>query len=778
MFPLKNYLLIFLLAFSFQLASAQKKTRIKLPKDTLTDVQTPNLVSKIEHYNFIIDRNSFLLKRNYDLSKIETEVPPIEKGITGFKNKFNSLSKNMNIRSLNSGVILLGEVSEKLEKYQEILDGYQKSLNQSNVELDDIVKDKDFNVNVNDSILHAQVNELLDEAKDLKYEQKKILASVNLWSSKVSVSVLQTKDLASDMRYLGISKKMNMFSQEEPKLFSIPAGSYKNNLVDVTAEAISRSGKIILIYLSSKVGILVFSILVFVGITTLFAFNIKRVKKKDNKEVILEQTDVLTRSSVLASLVCFFTYMPFFFANPPMSFLHTCEFLRLIVLYFLIAPFINKPFKWVWLVLNLIWIFYAIDDLLLESALGERWGLFIVGLIFGGFVFQLIRAKKNFFREIQESPVAKALLIFVLIQIVLSVLFNLFGRLTLSKTFGVSAIQCLMFGIVLKIFCQIVIEAIYIQSESFQSSKMSQFINFVEVQHRIQRNLWIIAGVVFFVSLVRNLGFYDLFTNVTSSFFYEQRAIGSYKFTLASVAIFFVILWVSSLISGFINFFFGYDKTISGGKRSGLNSMMLLIRLAIWTIGFLIAIAAAGIPLDRVSIMLGALGVGIGFGLQNIINNLVSGVIIAFERPIQIGDQIEIGNKAGLVKEIGVRSSKIHSADGADIIVPNGDLLSQHLINWTMQDRRKRIEYIIGVPYDSDLDLVRKVIAEELAKNKNISEGAAPGINVNDFGENSVRLKIHIWVDDLSLANEARTTAMIGTKNALASVGIVMETAI
>src|SRR6185437_8463036 len=145
------------------------------------------------------------------------------------------------------------------------------------------------------------------------------------------------------------------------------------------------------------------------------------------------------------------------------------------------------------------------------------------------------------------------------------------------------------------------------------------------------------------------------------------------------------------MIARFIRFFFGYDKAVVTGKRSSLNSVILLIRLAIWTVGFLIAVAAAGIPLDRVSIMIGALGVGIGFGLQNIVNNLVSGVILAFERPIQVGDAIEVGTRFGTVKEIGIRSSKLTTVEGSEVIVPNGDLLSQHIVNWTLSSHYRRV---------------------------------------------------------------------------------------
>jgi potassium efflux system protein len=755
---------------------AQLKEGNKAVKVTeLDDSQVPVLVGKIEAYNFTIDRNKFLLQRGYDVSLIENAMPGIEKKVKGFKKRFEKNGQNANLRSLNSSVILLGEVSDNLTSYKTILSGYCDQLTKSNKELKKILNDQALNVQVGDSILKTQLADVLTETQKLNALQKKALAKLNLLSSRVSVNLLQSKNLSSDMVYLSISKKINMWSQEESPLFKAKPSQYESSFFEIIIKALQRSGMILVIYLSSKISIVVLSLLIFACITIWMVSNKRRIKKLDDAEPILTQVRFLKKSVIVGSLFGFFTYVPFLFGNPTMSLLHTFEILRLVTLCFLLPPFLTHQAKIMWFSLSGIWLFYAIDDVLLDSAFGERWALFVGGFLLLALCVKIIQKRAELFVELEPSPATKALVIFTIVQVVLSLLFNLTGRLSLAKIFGVSAVQCLMLGISLKVFCTIVLEAIYMQTEAYQSSRFSDFINFKELQHRLLRYLWVLASVVFFIAFVRNITLYDLFTDSCSRFFNETRSIGSYKFTFASIAIFIFIIWLSSIVSSFISFFFSHEKAVAGNKRSGLNSMMLLIRLAIWTVGFFIAVAAAGIPIDKLSIMLGALGVGIGFGLQNIVNNLVSGVIIAFERPIQIGDQIEIGNKSGVVKEIGVRSSKIHSAEGSDIIVPNGDLLSQHLINWTMQDRSKRVEFNIGVPYQTDIETARKLIIDKLAKNEKILPLPKPVVILQDFGEYAISIRTLLWVADLAIAGEIRTEAMNDVKTVLTEAGINLQ---
>jgi len=162
--------------------------------------------------------------------------------------------------------------------------------------------------------------------------------------------------------------------------------------------------------------------------------------------------------------------------------------------------------------------------------------------------------------------------------------------------------------------------------------------------------------------------------------------------------------------------------------------------------GIWIAMAAAGIPMDKAAIVFGALGVGIGLGLQSLVNNLVSGLIIAFEKPVNVGDIIEISGKSGIIRTIGFRSSVVNTWDGSDVIIPNGDLLNAHLVNWTRGNTIRRVEIAMGIAVGSDLDKVKELITQLFSTNERVLKDPAPFVVANDFDNNSLNISIYFWV--------------------------------
>jgi small-conductance mechanosensitive channel len=182
-------------------------------------------------------------------------------------------------------------------------------------------------------------------------------------------------------------------------------------------------------------------------------------------------------------------------------------------------------------------------------------------------------------------------------------------------------------------------------------------------------------------------------------------------------------------------------------NKNKSGSWILLLKLLIYVLGFLLAVSAAGFPLDKITIIIGALGVGIGFGLQNIVNNLVSGIILAFEKPITIGDVIEVGSRIGTVKEIGIRSSKINTYEGAEIIIPNGDLISSQLINWTRNNSHRRVEVIVGIAYHSDIPAAKNIVTEILNTTQGILQHPQPAVLLHELADSSINLRILFWVE-------------------------------
>ena len=189
----------------------------------------------------------------------------------------------------------------------------------------------------------------------------------------------------------------------------------------------------------------------------------------------------------------------------------------------------------------------------------------------------------------------------------------------------------------------------------------------------------------------------------------------------------------------------------------------------------LLATLASGLPVDKIAIVLGALGVGIGLGLQNIINNLVSGVILIFERPFQVGDYIEVKGQTGRVKDIGIRASKLTSQAGSEIILPNGDLLSNHVINWTLSNNHIRTELALALGPDIDLEQARRLISEEILANPNTLHKVAPEILLSNVATTGYDLKAQFWINNIRQEDALKSELLACIYQRLTTAGIGMR---
>jgi small-conductance mechanosensitive channel len=175
------------------------------------------------------------------------------------------------------------------------------------------------------------------------------------------------------------------------------------------------------------------------------------------------------------------------------------------------------------------------------------------------------------------------------------------------------------------------------------------------------------------------------------------------------------------------------------------QSIGTIVRYVIIILGLVIIFQSAGLDLSALSVLAGALGVGIGFGLQNIFNNFISGLIILFERPIKVGDRVQIENISGDVVRIAARATTIITNDNISIIIPNSEFVSSRVINWSHNDRMVRFRIPVGVAYKEDPETIRKLLLEVAANNQNVLKSPAADVIFTEFGDNSINFELWVW---------------------------------
>jgi small-conductance mechanosensitive channel len=283
---------------------------------------------------------------------------------------------------------------------------------------------------------------------------------------------------------------------------------------------------------------------------------------------------------------------------------------------------------------------------------------------------------------------------------------------------------------------------------------------------------WVAIGLWTYAT-ARNLAFFGLSPEVPGQILTAKLSFGSVALSLGDVLAFFFTIWFAFVLSRFVRFVLSeevYPRVrLAHGAPYAISS---LIHYSILLGAFLLALAGMGLDLNRFSVLAGAFGVGIGFGLQTIVNNFVSGLILLFERPIQIGDTVQVGDVMGDVKRIGIRSSTIRTGAGAEVIVPNSSLISEQVTNWTLSDTTRRIELPVSVAYESDPERVLELLREVARKHSEVLEYPEPVALFIRFGESSLDFELRAWVQDGTRWPIIKTEIAVAVYRALQEAGV------
>jgi len=223
--------------------------------------------------------------------------------------------------------------------------------------------------------------------------------------------------------------------------------------------------------------------------------------------------------------------------------------------------------------------------------------------------------------------------------------------------------------------------------------------------------------------------------------------------------IFFVVLlfYLSGKLKDWIVLRLLARSHIEVGVRQAMGT---IVRYFVIAIGFVVILQTAGIDLSALNVLAGAVGIGLGFGLTNIINNFFSGLIILFERPIKVGDRIEVGNVLGNVLAINVRSTTVLTNDRVAIIVPNSKFIAENVINWSYSARMARFRIPVTVAYGSDVRLVERLLIEAAREVPEILDDPPPSVRFLEFHDSGLYFELRAWSEKL-LDRKGKLTSLL-----------------
>ena len=251
--------------------------------------------------------------------------------------------------------------------------------------------------------------------------------------------------------------------------------------------------------------------------------------------------------------------------------------------------------------------------------------------------------------------------------------------------------------------------------------------------------------------------------------------VGSVSIAGSAVATALAVALATFILAGVTGFILDREIVPLLQLRPGAGyAAVTFTRWVIVIVGAILTLAALGVDPAKVTLVAGALSVGIGFGLQNVVNNFVSGLILIVERPVGVGDLIDVGPLTGEVKRIGIRSSTIRTGQGAEVIVPNSELVSKEVVNWTRSDRQRRYDIDVGVAYGSEPEHVMRLLVEAAGEVPEIMKFPAPSAMFRGFGDSSLDFRLMAWVHTIDVGLQAQNGLRIAILRKLDQAGIAI----
>lgn len=774
--------ILFLFLLSGLLSYAQKKTTV--PEDkTKPSLFTGDELSSSD-YLASIERAGELLDDAKNKGALDASVLFLLGEIHQTKEALKLIDTNLgsqdngNVRNQQMYRKVLVELQQKLDVYWKTLNDNDEKIVKIRKGTKVILKDTVFAKLIKDTL---RIKEFRPQLKDLKAKWvttdsllKANIDSLNSWKKGITEKrMLISKDLIVVNERLNKSG-VSIFSSESANLWSANEQVKTREMQTYLKDKFNTEQKASAYYFSYSLGSTFLLLLLAVLLWWWINFNLKYLKKAGRLDTLkIFQFDYLNHGAILSVTVIALNiaiainlYAPALF----IEFLHLTLLAVLTIMFKKIWP--EKTFR-NWLLLVVLFAVFCFLDLFVEVSLVQRCLFILVNLA-------CIRFGLAYLQTIRDEIYIKGLLryakvLFITLNI-FAVLFNLFGRISLAHTLSLAAIIALTQVIALSVFLKIILEIITLQIYTIRIRRgIDKIFDFRNLEKNLKKPFMLLITYLWVIVIASNLNLLNIFYSLIASIVTTENKIGSFSFTIGNILLFLLIIWIAHIVQKYVAYFFGeIDDEDEESVNKKQHSKLLITRLLLLILGYLLAISAAGIPLDKITIVLGALGVGVGLGLQNIVNNFVSGVILIFDKPIQIGDVIDVGSQTGKVKTIGLRTTKIDTSNGAEVIVPNGNILSQNIVNWTYTNNSKLVDLSFTLQGEITQEKIKETIVDCISTIPIIYSEKEPQLFYSYISDTKHQLKMQFWCN-IYRTEMALSEARIKLYEGFKEQGVIFE---
>lgn len=750
---MKIFYFFSLFLFSLVGAKAQNDSaRFSAPIFSSNDTITRNdYLLSIEKVYQTLNKASVLSQPVPTILGIIQDLNEDDSAINIIRERLNISNRALNIRNLQMFGIILKQINKSSKSYARQLNQYDSILSGIKGQIFELKKDSLLRQLIRDQLLRASFQQQINQLRTKWKKTDSLIKYVNLLidnaQARTSNNIIATDELQLQTQNLIKTTGSRAFSKESFYLWQFPKKGSLQNISNEFEKTIQSERKITNFYFSHTHNQLLLLLLCGIGFFFWVFYNYKSLKKLGKTDSLIEfDFRYINPVPIFASLIVMLNLAPLFDLDAPFIYIASVEFLLMLTLTYSFWKRLPGQLFYLWLIFIILFLLQSTTRYFGLSEYLTRWFLFILNTLSVLLAVYALSGFKNKYK--QHNFLILSVALYGLFNF-FSVVCNLFGRVTLMQIFGSTGIYELIQTAGLLVFIESVTEAFLLQIQSSRMRKeyTSDF-DHKEIGRAISRLVIFWSVIIWLIVFATNLNIYNSIINYLGNVFNESRSIGSFKFTWGGVILFVVIIWVANFIQKYISYFFGDIGDDALFNSKGERSKLMIIKLILLVAGFLLAVAASGLAIDKVTVILGALSVGIGLGLQNIVNNFVSGIILIFDRTLHIGDTVEIGDKKGRVKQISMRSSTLLTAEGAEVIIPNGIILSKDFVNWSLNENYIRVDLTFNVSKVNKE--IREQILQIIKSSPHVVSEKEPEILINTVTSQATQLKIYFWCEDVT----------------------------